>query len=27
MPARLLLALWAVAIYAVYWLGYLRGQS
>jgi hypothetical protein len=25
-PMRLLLALWAVAVYAVYWLGYLRGQ-
>jgi len=23
--ARLVLSLWAAAIYAVYWLGYLRG--
>ena len=25
-PMRLVLALWAAAIYAIYWLGYLRGQ-
>jgi len=25
MIARVVLAIWAAAIYAVYWLGYLRG--
>jgi hypothetical protein len=25
--ARIVLALWAASIYAIYWLGYLRGGS